>query len=97
MSGCHSAVLQTMSHATISAITKQHPAHTKLPIAHMLGHYPDTMSDVLQTMPHDVFVQLYERPRIPVVITGLQEDWKAKQLWNTASLHQRFADHKFKV
>lgn len=57
----------------------------------------DTILLVLQTMPQDVFVQLYETPRIPVVMTGLQEDWKAKQLWNTASLYQRFADHKFKV
>ena len=51
----------------------------------------------LQTMPYDVFVQLYERPRIPVVISGLQDCWKARQLWNPANLHERFADHKFKV
>lgn len=61
----------------------------------MLGRH--TISVVLQTMPHDMFVQLYERPRIPVVITGLQEDWKAKQLWNPANLDLRFANHKFKV
>lgn len=48
-------------------------------------------------MPHDVFVQLYERPRIPVVITGLQEGWKAQELWNQTHLDKRFANHKFKV
>lgn len=52
---------------------------------------------MLQTMPSEVFVRLYEVPRIPVVISGLQEDWKAKQFWNPADLDQRFANHKFKV
>lgn len=48
-------------------------------------------------MPHDAFVQLYERSRIPVVIANLQEGWKAGQLWNPAALLERFANHKFKV
>ena len=51
----------------------------------------------LQAMPHDAFVKLYERPRIPVVITGLQETWKAQELWNQTDLDKRFANHKFKV
>ena len=55
------------------------------------------MMSGLQAMPHDAFVNLYERPRTPVVITGLQESWKAQELWNQTELDKRFANHKFKV
>ncbi len=48
-------------------------------------------------MSYESFVELYEKPRIPVVITGLQESWKAQQLWNQADLSRRFGSHKFKV
>ena len=43
------------------------------------------------------FVERYERPRVPVIITGLCEDWEARQSWSEAGLLQRFAGHKFKV
>lgn len=42
-------------------------------------------------------MQLYEKPGIPVVITGLQDAWQAQQLWNKAELLRRFGNHKFKV
>ena len=48
-------------------------------------------------MSYESFVELYEKPRIPVVITGLQDSWKAQQLWNQADLSRRFGNHKFKV
>ena len=48
-------------------------------------------------MPYEKFVELYEKPRIPVVITGLQEGWRAQQLGNKEDLARRFGDHKFKV
>lgn len=48
-------------------------------------------------MSREEFVQLYEKPGIPVVITGLQDAWQASKLWNKADLAQRFAEHKFKV
>ena len=51
----------------------------------------------LQRMSYETFVQLYEKPRIPVVITGLQDTWKAQQLWNPTDLSRRFGSHKFKV
>ena len=51
----------------------------------------------LQAMSYKTFVQLYEKPRIPVVITGLQDSWRAQQLWNTADLERRFGEHKFKA
>ena len=61
------------------------------------GRVPTAVCLVLQTMPHDKFVQMYEKPRIPVVITGLQAGWKAQEDWNTHDLEQRFANHNFKV
>ncbi len=51
----------------------------------------------MQRMSYESFVELYEKPRIPVVITGLQEGWTAQQLWNQADLSRRFGNHKFKV
>ncbi|KAL0050644.1 hypothetical protein WJX82_004027 [Trebouxia sp. C0006] len=58
----------------------------------------DTVSRIdSRRMSYETFVELYERPRIPVVITGLQESWKAQQLWNQADLSRRFGNHKFKV
>ena len=52
---------------------------------------------MLQRMSYEEFVQLYEKPGIPVVITGLQDAWQAQRLWNKADLVQRFGNHKFKV
>ncbi len=43
------------------------------------------------------FVERFERPRLPVVITGLCEPWRAAQEWDEAGLLRRFGEHKFKV
>ncbi|KAK9861811.1 hypothetical protein WJX84_003667 [Apatococcus fuscideae] len=43
------------------------------------------------------FVELFERPRMPTVITGLIEDWPAQERWTEQALLQRFGDHRFKV
>ena len=48
-------------------------------------------------MPQAEFVERFERPRIPVVISNLQEGWPAQDLWNPQRLLDRFGDHKFKV
>ena len=48
-------------------------------------------------MSHQEFVQLYEKPGIPVVVTGSQDAWQAQKLWNKGELDQRFGNHKFKV
>lgn len=39
----------------------------------------------------------YERPRIPVVITGLCDEWRAASAWRQPDLLERYGDHKFKV
>ena len=51
----------------------------------------------MQDLTVEQFVERYERPRVPVIITGLCEDWEARQSWSEAGLLQRFAGHKFKV
>ena len=43
------------------------------------------------------FVERFERPRLPAVITGLCEPWRAAQEWDEASLLRRFGEHKFKA
>ena len=51
----------------------------------------------MQKVSHQEFVQLYEKPAIPVVINGLQDAWQAQKLWNKEELEWRFGNHKFKV
>ena len=43
------------------------------------------------------FVRRFERPRLPVVITGLCEEWPAAERWAVDRLLERFGDHKFKA
>ena len=43
------------------------------------------------------FVRRFERPRLPVVITGLCEAWPAAERWTSDRLLERFGDHKFKA
>lgn len=43
------------------------------------------------------FVQRFERPRLPTVITGACDNWPAVQTWTLEQLIARFGDHKFKV
>ncbi|PNH12602.1 Bifunctional arginine demethylase and lysyl-hydroxylase JMJD6 [Tetrabaena socialis] len=42
------------------------------------------------------FVERYERPRIPVVITGLADEWPAGREWTPERLAQVYGSHKFK-
>lgn len=51
----------------------------------------------LQELSRAQFVELFERPRMPTVITGLIEDWPAQERWTEQALLQRFGDHRFKV
>jgi len=43
------------------------------------------------------FVRRFERPRLPVVLTGLCDPWPAADRWKLDRLLERFGDHKFKV
>ncbi|GLC61317.1 hypothetical protein PLESTB_001742800 [Pleodorina starrii] len=43
------------------------------------------------------FAERFERPRIPVVITGLADDWPAFRDWTPERLRQLYGEHKFKV
>lgn len=44
------------------------------------------------------FVERFERPRLPVVITGLTEEWAAGQgAWDPDQLAAKYGEHKFKV
>jgi hypothetical protein len=50
-----------------------------------------------QDLSIEQFVERFERPRLPVVITGLTDDWPAAGHWLPDALIARCGDHKFKV
>ena len=43
------------------------------------------------------FVERFEAPKLPVVITGLCDGWPAAREWAPEALLARYGDHKFKV
>ena len=43
------------------------------------------------------FEERYERPKKPVVITGLCDGWGAGEAWTEQRLLQHYGEHKFKV
>lgn len=49
------------------------------------------------TLPVEEFVERYEKPGVPVILTGLTDDWPASKLWTDAYLIDKYGDHKFKV
>ena len=42
-------------------------------------------------------MELFERPRVPTVITGLTDGWPAQQQWTEQALLERYGQHRFKV
>ena len=43
------------------------------------------------------FEERYERPKKPVIITGLCDGWHAGEAWTEERLLQHYGEHKFKV
>ena len=43
------------------------------------------------------FIQKFEKPRVPVVISGLLDRWPANKAWEPSQLLATYASHKFKV
>ena len=50
-----------------------------------------------QELTVEQFVERFERPRIPVVLTGLCDGWRAGQAWGQQELLKHYGEHKFKV
>lgn len=42
-------------------------------------------------------MEQFERPRVPVVITGLADGWPAKSKWTTSELCRNYGSHRFEV
>ena len=50
-----------------------------------------------QDMSTEQFVERFERPRLPVVITGLCDSWKGRERWTEENVSKHYGEHKFKV
>lgn len=50
-----------------------------------------------QDLSREAFVARFEAPRVPVVITGLADEWPAGRRWTLERLCRDFGRHKFKV
>jgi len=70
---------------------------TDLPNAVQLTFPRPFLPPVSQNTTAEEFARRFERPRLPVVITGLCDAWPAAQAWTPEALMERFAHHKFKV
>jgi len=42
-------------------------------------------------------MERFERPRLPVVITGLCDSWRGQETWTAKNLLRHYGEHKFKV
>lgn len=62
------------------------------------AHLNDTLERVdASALTLEDFVQRYERPRRPVMLTGLCAGWRAAEEWTPGRLLARLGDCKFKV
>jgi hypothetical protein len=52
---------------------------------------------LLQDLSVEAFVSTYELPRVPVVLTGVTDDWPAQQEWTPWNLLEQYREHRFKV
>lgn len=52
---------------------------------------------VVQDLSVEQFVERFERPRLPVVISGLCDSWKGQEKWTEENLVKHYGEHKFKV
>lgn len=51
----------------------------------------------MQELSQEQFVELFERPRVPTVLTGLTDGWSARDRWTEQALLERYRHHRFKV
>ena len=52
---------------------------------------------LVQDLSVQQFVERFERPRLPVVISGLCDSWKGHEKWTEENLVKYYGEHKFKV
>ncbi|NP_001296707.1 bifunctional arginine demethylase and lysyl-hydroxylase PSR [Hydra vulgaris] len=61
-------------------------------------HIKDTLPRIhCKSISHDEFIARYEKPRIPVILTGCTDSWLANQKWKLSSLAKKYRNQKFKV
>ena len=52
---------------------------------------------IVQDLSVQQFVERFERPRLPVVISGLCDSWMGHEKWTEENLVKHYGEHKFKV
>lgn len=63
-----------------------------------LGSCPDNISRIsCKNISHKEFIEQYERPRIPVVITKCSSHWLAYQKWTLPRIAKKYRNQKFRV
>lgn len=62
------------------------------------SHLVDTLPRVdASSLSLEEFVERYERPRVPAMLTGLCGGWRAAAEWTPERLLERLGDCRFKV
>ena len=69
---------------------------------HLLStsHLNDTLPRIdARSITLEEFIERFEKPRLPVVLTHLCDDWAAvkDRKWTADELMKRYANHKFKI
>ncbi|KAJ3212564.1 hypothetical protein HDU82_000503 [Entophlyctis luteolus] len=69
--------------------------------ANLNFHIPDYLDKVPRIDIHRIsqqeFIERFERPALPVVLTGVTDNWKARENWTPQKLLERFHNEKFKI
>ncbi|KAJ3136367.1 hypothetical protein HK100_001744 [Physocladia obscura] len=64
-------------------------------------HIPDYLDDTeridVNFVSHSEFTERFEQPGLPVILTGVTNDWLARENWSPQKLLERFHNEKFKV
>ncbi|XP_059078290.1 bifunctional arginine demethylase and lysyl-hydroxylase JMJD6-like isoform X4 [Tigriopus californicus] len=61
------------------------------------SHVPDTLArvDVKRVSPQE-FIEKFEKPYLPCVLTGVQDTWLAQEKWTLERLAKKYRNQKFK-
>ncbi len=97
-SGCITRLMHRF-HVTESQLQrpKRQVIAQDLSVEQLVAHHILICRVIVQDLSVQQFVERFERPRLPVVITGLCDSWKGHEKWTEENLVKHYGEHKFKV